>query len=143
VTADHPPAGNHARRTTGLVSAWAPVVIYMAAIFFVSAQPDPPVPDGVSDKRLHAVAYSGLALLVYRAVASRAVTHVAILSALAIAAAYAVGDEVHQMFVPGRTADIYDVAADVAGASVALLGCWAWSIIRNPKAQLPTSRSGP
>ena len=34
---------------------------------------------------------------------------------------YALLDEFHQRFVPGRTADVFDVMADVAGG---LLGIW-------------------
>ena len=40
------------------------------------------------------------------------------LAALAIAACYASFDEVHQAFVPGRTASVYDVLLDTSGAGV-------------------------
>ncbi len=46
---------------------WAPVVLYMAAIFYVSALSEPPIPEG-TDKPLHGLAYLGLALVVVRAV---------------------------------------------------------------------------
>ena len=35
---------------------------------------------------------------------------------------YAISDEVHQLFVPGRGAQISDVFIDIAGASVGILG---------------------
>jgi len=41
------------------------------------------------------------------------------LCAIAIAAAYAVTDEFHQMFVPGRECDPIDWLVDVAGAAIA------------------------
>ena len=47
---------------------WAPVVLYMGAIFFVSSLSDPPVPP-TTDKPLHWLAYLGLAVLVVRALA--------------------------------------------------------------------------
>ena len=131
---------------SNLVRAWLPVAIYMLAIFVVSAQPDPQVPDGVSDKRLHAIAYAGLAILMFRALTRQrlaSMTREAIVIAFILTTGYAATDEIHQWFVPGRTADVYDFLADMIGASVGLLGCWAWSIIRDPKPQLPTSRSGP
>ena len=37
-------------------------------------------------------------------------------SRFAIAASYGVFDEVHQLFVPGRSGDLYDWFADVSGA---------------------------
>ena len=36
---------------------------------------------------------------------------------------YSISDEVHQLFVPGRSAEIIDVLIDTAGAS---LGVWRW-----------------
>ena len=41
-------------------------------------------------------------------------------AALAISAAYAATDEIHQSFVPGRTASAADVGIDTAGAVAAL-----------------------
>ncbi len=41
------------------------------------------------------------------------------LTALAVAAAYAGLDELHQAFVPSRSASIYDVLLDSSGAAVA------------------------
>jgi VanZ family protein len=43
--------------------------------------------------------------------------------ALALTLAFAVGDEFHQSFVPGRFADPVDVFTDMAGAASAL-GFW-------------------
>ena len=42
---------------------------------------------------------------------------------------YAATDEAHQMFVPGRTADVLDLLADAGGAIVGTAACWAWGII--------------
>ena len=106
----------------------------------VSAQSDPPMPSGLSDKPLHALAYLGLGGLVFRAVAGRfpaRVTWRRAVAALAITIGYAVTDELHQMAVPGRAADALDLAADAFGASLALIACWAWGIIRPPRSQSP------
>ena len=114
------------------VLLWAPVVAYMAAIFYLSAQSSPPTPGGVPDKLAHAIQYFGLAVVVFRAVAGglgAQVTAVRAMATMIIAVTYAVSDEVHQLFVPNRTADAGDVLADAAGASVALIVCRAWNII--------------
>lgn len=112
---------------------WAPVVIYMAAIFVASSIPDPPVPSDVPDVSLHEAAYFGLTLLVIRALAGgrlEGVTLGTLAAAWMIAVAYGVSDEFHQSFVPNRHAEVRDLAADAVGAlgATALVG--AWVIIR-------------
>lgn len=104
----------------------------MLAIFFVSALSNAPLPEQVSDKTGHFVAYAGLAFLCVRAVAGglpcRVVLRVALL-AFAIAAGYGAFDEVHQWFVPGRSADVLDWFADATGACIGIGVCWLWGII--------------
>jgi VanZ family protein len=102
----------------------------MAAIFYVSSVPDPAIPVG-TDKPLHWLAYLGLAVLVVRAVARGLPERIDVRTvaiATLITAGYAVTDEVHQMFVPGRSAEMYDLLADVAGAIAGTVACWAWGV---------------
>ena len=116
----------------------------MAGIFYLSAQSSPPVPGGIPDEVLHAVEYFGLGVVVCRAVVGglgAPVTAARVKATMLIVVAYAISDEVHQLFVPFRTADVRDVLADVAGASIALIACWAWHIITNPKGDIPTTKS--
>jgi VanZ family protein len=111
---------------------WIPVVIYMAAIFYVSSLSDPPVPAN-SDKSLHWLAYLGLAVLVVRALVRglrRRVSLGAAAAAIVITVAYGATDEVHQTFVPGRTGDVYDLMADAAGAVVGTVACVLWGYNR-------------
>jgi VanZ family protein len=108
-------------------------MFYMAAIFVVSSMPRAPLPDRVSDKTAHVAAYALLAVLVVRACAgglpARITARTGIL-ALVVTVAYGASDELHQACVPGRTADLLDVAADAAGAAIGVGLCWAWGIIR-------------
>ena len=111
---------------------WGPVVLVMAALFAVSSIGDVSVPGGVDDKSLHALAYFALGVTVVRAVAGglpRPITLRTALAAIAITVGYGLTDEVHQLFVPGRSADHADLYADAAGALLAAIGCWAWGII--------------
>lgn len=116
------------------LSLWAPVVAYMALIFFISAQPQPPLPSAISDKHGHSLGYMGLAVTTARALAgglSSGASLGAAAGAWAIASAYAATDEWHQSFVPGRSADVNDWYADAIGALIGAGGCWAWGIIRS------------
>ena len=112
---------------------WAPVVAYMALIFFVSGLSTlPPVPTDPSDKTLHFVAYFVLGVLTVRASHRGLPAHLTrrgALLAVLIAIGYGAFDEAHQYFVPGRTADVLDLLADSAGVVAALVVCWSWGIL--------------
>ena len=114
------------------LSLWAPVIGYMAIIFFFSSLHEAPLPPGVEDKPAHAVGYMGFGFVIARALARGLpprITFRQALIGLAIASLYGVSDEFHQSFVAGRTADITDWYSDTIGAGVALIVCWAWGII--------------
>lgn len=119
-------------RTRALV-LWGPVAAYMALIFVISAQPQPPLPPQISDKQGHGIGYMGLAVTVTRALAGglgAGATPSIAAAAWAISSAYAVSDEWHQSFVPGRSSDVHDWYADTIGALIGAGACWAWGIIR-------------
>lgn len=112
-----------------------PAVAMMAAIFLASSSSNPPAPPGVSDKILHLGAYAALAVLIFRALSGglpARLTRSAVVATLLITIGYGVTDEVHQMFVPLRSPELYDLFADAAGAVAGLIACWAWAIIQIP-----------
>jgi VanZ family protein len=116
------------------MAMWLPVAIYMAVIFTLSAQSQPPLPRQISDKQGHSVGYMGLAVTVSRALAGGFGQPLGLgtaVGAWAIAAGYGATDEWHQRFVPGRSADVEDWYADAIGAGVGTAVCWAWGIIRS------------
>lgn len=99
----------------------------MGLIFLLSAQPDLPVPHTgwlgeLVSSGAHAFVFGVLAVLWIRALGGR---HRAWLIALILTLLYALSDEFHQAFVPGRHADIWDLVCDGLGAAVAL-GLWFW-----------------
>lgn len=98
------------------------------AIFILSAQAKLPIPETVSfrglDKLLHACAFGTLAFTFsYWFAADKWRTKPFRYFALVclITACYGISDEVHQIFVPGRDASIYDWFADCTGAVLATL----------------------
>ena len=117
-----------------MLALWAPVIAYMALIFFISAQPQPPLPSQITDKQGHSLGYMGLAIITGRALAG-GLANGASLGASAgawlIASAYAATDEWHQSFVPGRSADLHDWYADAIGSLLGAGACWVWGIIRS------------
>lgn len=111
---------------------WAPVVVYMAAIFYVSSLPQPVVPPG-GDKPWHLLAYLGLGVVTVRAVAgglSASIEMRTAVVAMSIAVGYAATDEFHQMFVPGRSAQMSDLLADTLGVVLGTGLCRAWGLFK-------------
>jgi len=117
-----------------LLWLWLPVALDAALIFFLSSIPRLPSPPGpFSDKHFHFASYALFATLLVRAFASarlRNVTGRVAIVAILLAALYGATDEIHQMFVPGRSADPYDLLADTLGAAAAAGLLLAWAIIR-------------
>ena len=117
---------------TSIVWYWGPVLAWAAWIFYLSSLTDPPVPSWIlpegSDKVLHGWEYGLLGLLCYRAFrraagswAAERALGLAVLSATL----YGLSDELHQAFVPERTADLFDLLADGIGAAAGAWGlCW-------------------
>jgi VanZ family protein len=99
---------------------WGPAVALMLGIFLASSVPNlDTVATGVSDKSLHFVAYGALGVLLLRALAGArwaGVTPAAAAGAWVLAVLWGVTDELHQAFVPGRTAALDDWLADAGGA---------------------------
>ena len=111
-----------ARRAAG----WLPVLGYCAMIFYFSSRTGGSMPRWEflrHDKILHACEYSGLGLLLaFAAVQSIASERRVVVLAMALALAWAVGDEFHQTFVPGRQGnDPGDLAADAAGSTAGVV----------------------
>jgi VanZ family protein len=114
----------------------------MAAIFYVSSLPQPLVPPG-GDKPWHLLAYLGLGVLTLRAVAGGLgawISWRAAVVAVAIAIGYAVTDELHQMFVPGRSAELNDLLADAMGVVAGASLVWLWGLVARQRPEAAVSR---
>ena len=100
------------------LNRFAPPLLLMAVIFFLSAQPDLNSGLGTWDtvlrKLAHMAEYGLLWWLWWRALGFESP-----LPAAAIAIAYAVTDEFHQSFVDGRVGSPVDVLIDATGVLLA------------------------
>jgi len=110
-----------------VVWRWVVLGGYMACIFALSSIPGQDLPSvRVSDKLIHIGEYGLLGLLVCRALTAHLTTwprsRIALLSLL-VAICYGATDELHQLFVPARSAELADVAADGVGV---MLAVWGW-----------------
>ena len=104
----------------------------MALVFLLSHQPDISdpfeIPDWLpADKLVHAGLYAVLAALFYLA-------GLGPVAAVVVTSLYGVTDELHQMFVPGRQPEFFDLVADFVGA---VAGVW---LVRFPAGE--SSRRG-
>ncbi|HEX6370988.1 MAG TPA: VanZ family protein [Longimicrobium sp.] len=99
------------------LAAWLPALAWALVIFNLSAQPRLPGP-GVPgfDKVAHFGAYALLGWLLVRA-ADRSLLPLAVGAVLGVL--YGATDEIHQMYVPGRSPDVMDWFADAAGVAAA------------------------
>ena len=105
---------------------WGPPILWMGLIFYLSSQSQLPTPDKtwldfLLKKAGHIVVYAVLAWLLVRALVQEGPVQPRHLRlALLLTILYALSDEFHQSFVPGRTARLLDVGFDTLGALLAL-----------------------
>ena len=119
---------------THWLTTWSYVIAWCAVIFILSAQSNLQLPDSLpasSDKVAHFWLYGVLGWLWARAVRAGHPGWTAaavVLSAVAFTGLYGLSDEWHQVYVPGRCADLYDALADVCGGTVggAAFVLWLW-----------------
>jgi hypothetical protein len=79
------------------------------------------------DKLVHATAFGAFATLLWIGVGSR--WPLAVWGAIVCVGAL---DETHQLFVPGRDAEVLDVVADAIGAGIALAIGQLWAAWAHP-----------
>lgn len=118
--------------STRVLSYKCLALIYALLIFVVSAVPSitPPTFGFVlEDKILHFIEYSIFSALLFLAFFTSGKEflkkHVFLISSL-IGIAYAVSDELHQKFVPGRSCEFFDFLADSLGIIVIQIGIWLY-----------------
>lgn len=128
-----------------LLKAWGPVIIWMGVIFYLSHQPaeqSSELSNGITllvsniihnilpifkidytaltfivRKLAHLMAYLVLGYLLVRALSQKVKLSFTIIGqAFFISVMFAISDEIHQLFIPGRSGEVRDVIIDSIGA---------------------------
>lgn len=114
---------------------WLPLVAWMGVIYYLSAQPHLPNPQTgfwgeLLSSGAHVAIFGVLAILWVRALGARPRSA---WLALGLTMLYALTDEFHQSFVPGRCPDPWDLVCDGLGALLGLAAWFAWRRWRNKR----------
>lgn len=102
-----------------------PLIVYAMIVFYVSSLsrlPDTGLQIPYLDKLAHAMEYFLFGFMAIRAMAHfprPPKTGWVYVLAILLSLGYGLSDEYHQRFVPGRTADLFDFAADALGIFLA------------------------
>lgn len=140
------------------IFSWIAVILWMSLIFFLSHQPggesselsegitrgfintikvvipvleiNEHILHGFIRKAAHFAAYFVLGFLVINALRRSGIHGFRGWGfALIICVVYAITDEIHQLFIPGRSGEVRDVLIDTAGASIGIAVYWFISSI--------------
>jgi len=105
---------------------WLPAIFWVVVIFFFSSFPTKQTTeifwqDFLLKKTAHFIEFGILAVLLYRAfINSGFKTKNAIIYSVIFFVLYAISDEFHQSFIPGREPRVRDVIIDMTGGILSL-----------------------
>jgi len=102
---------------------WLPIILYCLLIYLQSSRPAPENLPGLPhlDKLLHLVAYAVLSAMFLRALKTLSIRDNlkwAVMLSIFLSTLYGITDELHQYFVPARSAELADVFADMTGSVI-------------------------
>jgi glycopeptide antibiotics resistance protein len=118
------------KKLVKILRYWSPPLIWALVIFLFSSYPTRRASeifwqDFIVKKTAHVVEYAIFSTLLYRAFKeSGAKKTNAGIFAITLSILYAVSDEFHQSFTPGREPTARDVIFDTIGASLAIYTIW-------------------
>jgi VanZ family protein len=118
-------------RTKKLAFYYLPPLVWMGLIFFLSSFHTIQVTEVhwqnfLTRKAAHIIEYAVLSFLYFRVLnkLSNYTTVKKLLVSFLLAFLYALTDEYHQTFVPGRTGKFFDLGVDFLGALAGTIFCW-------------------
>lgn len=118
----HQPAAESNRLSTGIIEK----VIEVVENIVPAIQPNPDNFNHIIRKAAHFSVYLVLGALVSNGLITGGKSERnSIILALSICVLYAVSDEIHQLFIPGRSGELRDVIIDSAGGLVGIIGFYS------------------
>jgi VanZ family protein len=116
----HPAATANTRTTADLTETQPPATVKYKGISSIFPRTDDK--QEILGRYLHVAEYAILSLLLARTLVwKEPLNLVLLLAALAISVLFALGDEYHQVFVPGRRFETGDLMLDALGSGIGLL----------------------
>ena len=119
---------------------WGPAIIVMLVIFFLSSRSSSQLPDfgsidTIIKKSGHILGYALLALTYIRGVSSvmgkRRASWLVVVLSICLTILYAMSDEYHQSFTPGRGSDWTDVGIDTSAGLCAVFLWYEFPSLRS------------
>jgi VanZ family protein len=122
------------------IQPFFPAFIWMVVIFYFSSRPDLPrnqfyLLDFLMKKSAHVIEYFILTILLAKGLGLKKSPQSVIYALI-----YAFSDEIHQLFVPGRTGMLRDVLVDSIGISLALISIIMFPLWRKFLFPTPTKK---
>lgn len=119
--------------TKQMISRYAPAAMVMILIFLISGTPSEQIPklgawDALWKKSGHVLGYGLLTLTLFRAVYQDKPKLQWIIFLVVLV--FALSDEFHQSFVPGRNASFVDIGIDMLGTLWAGLAFWRSRLVQ-------------
>ena len=114
---------NTERKIISFLQFQLPIIAWCVFIFTASSIPSPKIPalGAYTDKVIHFGVYGTLCWLAHVAFhhqANNSLKKFSLLAAIVFTMMFGVSDEFHQLFTPGRSADVLDIVADTTGGIV-------------------------
>jgi len=111
------------------VRRFLPFVVASIGLFLLSHQPNLRTPElGIEwqDKLFHCIAYWCYGATIAWALQTSAYRRAVWI--IVVGTVFAISDEWHQSFIPGRNAELADLIADIVGLSIAASISWVWAV---------------
>lgn len=120
--------------TIKIVLKWIPSILVMGFIFYLSSIPGNVLDDaGLKNETVHVFGHAFMFLCLYLSYFFALKSH---RISFLLVVLFAVSDELHQSFIPLRSASLFDILVDIIGGTTASFLIWLYTTYLQPKNSL-------